>query len=162
LAFPLSVVDEKRVGDMVSSLQNDLTQIAVGLDTLCDFLKEPFIFLGLMGIAFYYDWQLALATLLAAPLVVFLFSRSGAAVKRYSKKTMGNFSDLISVSQEAITGSRVVKVFQLERTLADKFHALHDAYLKTLWKSIRVQELATPSVEFVGACLMGGIIIYGK
>lgn len=162
LDFPLIISDQRRQGELLSGIQNDLNQVNSGLDTVCDILKEPFIFLGLIGVAVYYDWQLALVTLLAAPLVGYLFSWSGAAVKRYSTKNLEQFSDIISLSQESLSGARVVKVFHLEETLRDRFGKLHDQYLKTIWKSIKVQEISTPSVEFVGAVLMAGVIVYGN
>lgn len=162
LVLPMSVIDQSRTGDMLSSIQNDLAQIASGLDTYCDLLKEPFTFLGLLGMAFYCDWRLALSTLIVAPLVAFLFSRSGAAVKRYSARNLALFSDLLSLSQESLVGARVVKVFRLEGPLFEKFQAVHDRYFKTMWKSIRVQELSTPVVEFIGALLMAGVMIYAS
>jgi subfamily B ATP-binding cassette protein MsbA len=162
VGFPLSILDRKRTGDMMSSLQNDLAQVSVGIDTVCDLFKEPLIFLGLIGMAFYLDWRLTLGVLVAAPLVATLFSRSGAAVKRYANHNMEQFSELVSLSQESITGARVVKIFQLESTLLDKFRGLQEAYFRTIWKSIRVQELGTPLVELIGACLMGGVILYGR
>lgn len=52
LKFPLSVLDKKKTGELLSSIQNDLQQVSQGVDTLCLALKEPFTFLGLMGAAF--------------------------------------------------------------------------------------------------------------
>lgn len=161
LSFPLSVLDKTRAGDFLSSMQNDLAKISVGIDTLILVLKEPFTFLGLLGAAFYCDWRLALSTLIVAPIVAILFSKSGSAVKRYSHKNLEIFSDLISVSQEGISGARVVKVFQLERPLFKKFEHLQESYFKILMKAIKVEELATPLVEFIGAILIAGVIIYG-
>lgn len=162
LWFPLSVIDDKRTGDMLASLQNDLQQICAGIDTICDLFKEPFILLGLAFMAFYWDWRLALVVSLSAPLVIFLFSASGSAVKRYSNRSLAQFSDIVSLSTEAITGARVVKVFQLENVLLKKFRELHDGYFKTMWKSIRVQELPTPMVELIGAIIMAGVIAYAN
>lgn len=162
LFLPLSVLDQKRTGEMLSAIQNDLGQISAGVDTLFNALKEPFVFLGLMGIAFYFDWQLATCTLLVAPFVIYLFSRSGALVKRYSTRTLEHFSDLLSVSQESIAGNRIVKTFQLEDVLIRKFGSIHHSYFRTVWKSIRVQEIPTPLVEFIGALLMATIILYGS
>lgn len=161
LHLPLSVLDKKRTGELLAGIQNDLVQVSQGIDTLCVTLKEPFTFLGLIGVAVYCDWKLALSTLIVAPLVAYLFSRSGAAVKRYSKRNLAHFSDLISLGQESLTGARVVKVFRLERPLLQRFTDIHERYFKTVWKSIRVEELSTPSVEFVGALLIAGVIIYG-
>jgi len=162
LWLPLSILDQKRSGEMISGLQNDLQQINAGVDTLCDVFKEPFIFLGLIGVAFYWDWQLALSTLVAAPIIVMLFSRSGAAVKRYASRNLEQFSDIMSLGQESLTGARVVRVFHLEKLLSKKFTELQEGYFRTIWKSIRVQELSTPSVEFIGACLMGAVVLYGR
>ncbi len=161
LTFPLSVLDKTRAGDFLSNLQNDLGKISTGIDTLILVLKEPFTFIGLLGAAFYCDWRLALSTLIVAPIVALLFSRSGSAVKRYSHKNLETFSDLMSISQESISGARVVKVFQLEKPLLTKFKTIQNSYFNVFMKSIKVEELATPVVEFIGAILIAGVIIYG-
>ncbi|NBX68302.1 MAG: ABC transporter ATP-binding protein [Proteobacteria bacterium] len=161
LNFPLSVLDKTRAGDFLSNIQNDLSKISIGIDTLILVLKEPFTFIGLLGAAFYCDWRLALSTLLVAPLVAFLFSKSGSAVKRYSHKNLETFSDLMSISQESISGARVVKVFQLEVPLFKKFQTIQENYFHIMMKAIRVEELATPVVELIGALLISGVIIYG-
>jgi subfamily B ATP-binding cassette protein MsbA len=161
ITFPLSVLDKTRAGDFLSSIQNDLGKISTGIDTLILVLKEPFTFFGLLGAAFYCDWRLALSTLIVAPIVALLFSKSGSAVKKYSQKNLELFSDLMSVSQETISGSRVVKVFQLEQSLFEKFKAIQENYFKVFMKAINVEELATPLVEFIGSLLIAGVIIYG-
>jgi len=161
LYLPMSFVDSQRTGELMARAQNDLEKIASGIDTLCDLLREPFTFFGLLGVAFYYDWRLTLCTLLVAPLVGLLFSRSGNSVKRYSMRNLQQFSDLMSICQESLVGSRVVKIFTLEPTLLRKLEQIHARYLATVWKSIRVQEMAVPLVEFVGALLMAGVIAYG-
>ncbi|NDC25833.1 MAG: ABC transporter ATP-binding protein, partial [Proteobacteria bacterium] len=160
LLLPLSVLDQKRTGEMLAGLQNDLSQISVGIDTLCVVLKEPFTFFGLMGVAFYCDWKLTLCTLLVAPFVAILFSQTGSAVKRYSTRNLETFSDLMSLGQESLVGSRIVKVFGLEVPLLSRFKEIQNRYLTTIKKSIRVQELATPLVELVGAFLIAGVLGY--
>ena len=67
LHLPMATLDGKRSGEMLSNLQNDLSQIGNGYDTLCDLIKEPFTFLGLIGVAFYCDWKLTLFSLAVAP-----------------------------------------------------------------------------------------------
>lgn len=162
LHMPLANIDRRRTGEMLASIQNDLAQMGQGMDTLSDMLKEPFTFLGLIGVAIYCDWRLTLVTLVVAPVVAQLFSRSGAAVKRYSARNLAHFSDLMSLGQEALVGSRVVKVFRLEPVLHRKFEAIQEQYFKTIRKSISVQELATPAVELIGALLIAGVILYGS
>ena len=160
LALPLVSLDKKRTGELLAGLQNDLTMISTGIDTLSVVLKEPFTFIGLMAVAFYCEWRLTLVTLLVAPLVALLFSKTGSAVKRYSVKNLETFSDLMALSQESLVGSRVVKVFGLEPRLGKQFAEIQNRYLNTVKKSIRVQELATPLVELVGALLVAGVVFY--
>ncbi|MBI4404900.1 MAG: ABC transporter ATP-binding protein [Deltaproteobacteria bacterium] len=161
LTLPVSALDAKRSGELLSNIQNDLFQISTGVDTLTSLLKEPFTFLGLIAVAFYFDWQLALCTLVAAPIIIQLFSRTGWAVKRYSKRNLEEFASLLSMTQEIVSGSRIVKVFGLETVLSKKFNDLNQHYLKTKLKSIRVEEIPTPLVELIGAALMVGVISYG-
>lgn len=156
-----SQIDRSRSGELLARLQNDLSQISIGVETMCDLLKEPFTFLGLIGFAIYTDWRLAVLALVGAPLVAFLFSKCGSAVKRYTSRGLGQFSDLVSLAQESLSGSRIVKLFGLEKELSSRFSDVQAQYLKTVSKSVRVQELSTPSVELLGAILMAAVIVYG-
>jgi ATP-binding cassette, subfamily B, bacterial MsbA len=159
--LPLSAVDRSRTGEWLSALQNDLGAVGQGVELIFDLFKEPVTLLGLMGVAFYYDWRLALGAILVVPIVAWVFARSGALVKRYSSRNLHQFSELLSLAQESLLGLRVVKVFQLEHVLRQKFEAIQKGYLATVTKSIRVQELSTPIVELIGAVLMSGFILYG-
>lgn len=161
LHLPLSTLDKKKTGELLSNFQNDLSQISQGIDTLCLALKEPFTFIGLIGAAFYIDWRLTLSTIIVAPLVAYLFSASGAAVKRYSRRNLETFSDLMSLSQEALSGSRVIKIFRMEDTLSQRFKDLQNHFLKVRSKAIRVEELSTPVVELIGAILIALVLLYG-
>lgn len=136
LHSPLTSQQKKRAGDFLSSIQNDLVQVSAGLETLYDLLKEPVAFIGLLGVAFYCDWRLALATLVVAPIVVLFFSWSGSSVKRYTATTLINFSDILSLGQESIVGAQIVKIFRLEGTLLKKFRSYQDQYYAMLRKSI--------------------------
>lgn len=160
LTQPLSKIESQKTGELLSKIQNDLAQVNTGIDTFCSLLKEPFTFLGLIGMAIYFDWKLTLCVFLVAPFVVFLFSASGRAVRRYSENNLTQFSDLISLVQESISGARIVKIFNLENRIFVKFLNVQKDYFNTLVKSIKVQEIATPAVELVGTTLMAGIFIY--
>ncbi len=161
LHLPMSYIDRMRTGEMLSGIQNDLQQISTGFDTLWSVLKEPFTFLGLIGAAFYFDWELSCLVVLVIPLVAWLFSWSGAAVKKYTSHNLEEYSGIVSLAHEVLVGSRIVKVFRLESVLAEKFRHIQARYFDTAIKSIRVQELATPLVELIGAALMAGVIWYG-
>lgn len=162
LSSPIPHLDSQRSGGIMGSFQNDLTLISHGLETMTLALKEPFTFVGLMATAFYCDVWLTLATLVTIPLIVVLFSASGAAMKRYTASGLIQFSDLLTVVSDALTGSRVVKAFQMEDRLRAKFEAVQARYFHNMKRSIQVQEIATPAVEFVGSLIIAGVILYGS
>ncbi len=161
LISPIPHLDNQKSANLLAGFQNDLTQISQGLETMTMGLKEPFTFIGLIATAFYCDVWLTLGTLLTAPLIIWLFSWSGAAVKRYSTSGLIHFSELLVVVSDALTGIRVVKAFHLEPMLREKLAYVQARYFDVLKKSIRVQEVATPAVEFVGSLLIAGVITYG-
>jgi subfamily B ATP-binding cassette protein MsbA len=160
LTQSLSQIESQKTGELLSKIQNDLSQVNSGIDTFCSVLKEPFTFLGLIAMAVYFDWKLTLCVFVVAPFVVLLFSRSGSAVRRYSEHNLIQFSDLISMVQESISGARIVKIFNLENRIFKRYLKVQNEYFNTLVKSIKVQEIATPAVELVGTTLMAGIFIY--
>ena len=161
LNAPISHLDNQRTGNVLSSFQNDLSLISQGLETLTLAMKEPFTFIGLMATAFYCDVWLTLATLVTIPLVVILFSASGSAMKKYSARGLTQFSDLMLVVNDALIGSRIVKAFHMEHRLRGKFEKVQARYFHNMKRSIQVQEIATPAVEFVGSLIIALVFLYG-
>lgn len=161
IRFPMSHVDRARAGELLSGIQNDLQQVGVGSEPLFDLIKEPLTLIGLIGVAFAYDWRLTCLTMILLPPVAWLFQTSGQAVRRYAIRTLGQASDLLSISQESLSGLRIIKIFGLEGVLTERFRRIQMDFFRAHMRSIRVQELSTPAVELLGAILTAAIVIYG-
>ncbi len=69
---------------------------------------------------------------------------------------MGNITATI---QEAISGIKIVKAFGMENYENNKFMNITQKYFKTVLKKIRIQNISSPSTEFI-AVIVGVVIIY--
>jgi subfamily B ATP-binding cassette protein MsbA len=70
-------------------------------------------------------------------------------------------ADVTSVLQESISGIRVVKAFAMEEFEIRKFHRVAKDYFKALLRITRVNKLAGPLTEFLGAIVGVALLWFG-
>jgi subfamily B ATP-binding cassette protein MsbA len=70
-------------------------------------------------------------------------------------------AELNSLLHETFTGIRVVQAFGMEEYEIKKFEKGNQAYFDTIKKMIKINELSSPLLEFIGAFGIAAIIWYG-
>ena len=107
------------------------------------------------------DWQLSLLTLITVLLV-------GEAMKIFGKKMKASgtviqerLSDITALMQESISAVRVVKSFVREDFEIDRFTNQNNLNFRAQMKSVQIQSLLTPTVEFLAALAVTVIVWFG-
>src|SRR5712692_5562923 len=140
----------------IDRIQNAVSQVAA------DFLKHIFTMVGLLAVLFYYDWKLALVSLLLVPLVVFPSANIGRYIRISSRSSQDKMAELNSVLQETFTGIRIVKAFVMELFEVEKFKAATRRLLKTNLRWVRAQAATSPLMELLGAITIAGLLLYER
>ena len=112
-----------------------------------------------MGIAISISWQLFLISLVILPVSVFIISRIGLNLRKKTTKLQRQMGNLTNILQESLYGIKIVKAFGMENYENRKFKNETRSFFKTFLRKIRVQNIASPSTEFM-AVLVGVVIIY--
>jgi subfamily B ATP-binding cassette protein MsbA len=82
-------------------------------------------------------------------------------LKRYIQQLNQENAHLFSALQESITGARIVKTFNLEQYVREKFRARSGKYAHFLLKTAVLEETSHPMVELITAFLIAGVIYFG-
>ncbi len=148
-------------GNLMSRVGNDPNQIDGGIAQINVMVREPAQLLFLIGYTFYLDWKLTLITVAVFPPLALIFSYSGKALKKYIHLLQEDQAKMFGTLQESFTGIRVIKAFRLEPYIQKKYYERSEGYFKHLSKTIVVEEVSHPAVEFVMAFAIAGLIYMG-
>ena len=149
--------------ELTTHIISDAEKVQVSVSTLlADMLREGLTFLSLFALVFMLNWRLTLAILIVGPLVYVLTSRFGRRLRKIAHSTQEGTEGVLDVTQETISGHRIVKAFGMERFEQRRFR---DALLKLAnhqVRAARVVYLSSPILELVGVLLAAGFVLYAQ
>ena len=120
--LPLPFFARTPTGDVMSRLTNDVSAVWLllgpGILTLTGTLISYFLAVGFM---LRISPSLTGASLLLAPVIVFLSREYGRAFHRHHRKVQEALSAMNAAIQENVTGIRIVKAYGLERREEEQF-----------------------------------------
>lgn len=169
VSLPLGYFTQERKGDILSRMTNDVNEVEASIMSALDVLfKDPIMITIYLLTLFVISWQLTLFVLILLPIAGLLIGRIGRNLKRASKQGQEQNADILSQMEETLSGLRVVKAFNAEDKLRERFNRLIDATRRTFNRINRRYYLAHPVSEFLGTTLIavilwfGGILILGN
>ena len=162
VSLPLGYFTRERKGDILSRMTNDVNEVEASIMSAMDVLfKDPIMIAIYLLTLFVISWQLTLFVLLLLPVAGLLIGRIGRSLKRASKHGQEQNADILSQIEETLSGLRVVKAFNAEQKLRERFHRLIDATRLTFNRINRRYYLAHPVSEFFGTTLIAVILWFG-
>ena len=169
VSLPIGFFTEERKGDVMSRMTNDVNEVEASIMSTLDMLfKDPIMIIVYLVTLFTISWQLTLFVLLLLPIAGFLIGRIGRSLKRASTKGQEQNAEILTQIDETLGGLRVVKAFNAEGKLMQRFFNLINATRATFNRINRRYYLAHPVSEFFGTALIaillwfGGTLILGE
>lgn len=162
LSLPMGYFTQARRGDIISRMTNDVNEVEASIMSALDILfKNPIMIFVYLVTLFVVSWQLTLFVILLMPVAVFLIGRIGRSLKRASKKGQEQNAEILSSVDETLLGLRVIKGFNAQHKLRDRFITLINATRETFNRINRRYYLAHPLSEFLGTALIALILWFG-
>lgn len=162
VGLPIGFFTEERKGDVMSRMTNDVGEVEASIMSTLDMLfKDPIMILVYLITLFFISWQLTLFVLLLLPFAGWLIGRIGRTLKRASTKGQEQNAEILTQIDETLGGLRVVKAFNAENKLIDRFLVLINATRATFNRINRRYYLAHPVSEFLGTSLIAILLWYG-
>lgn len=162
LRLPLSFYSEQRKGDMISRMNGDVFEvqasIIMGMEGL---IKDPLTIIGFLAYMIYLSPKLSLLLLLLLPITAFIIGRVSKQLKKQSNEFWDINGGVISHLEETLGGIKVIKVFNAEQSMMDKFLALNQKLFKVLNKMTIRRDLASPLTEVLGVIVLSIILYIG-
>ncbi len=160
--LPLSFFDRHSTGLLMSRIINDVNEIRDAVaKALTSLVKDSTSVVGLVFVVFYQDWKLALMATTVLPVAFYPIFLFGSKLRKFASKRQETMGLLTVVLHETISGARIVKVFGAEDYEKGRFHEHNQRALHYNLKSVWIDALSSPLMEFIGAIGIAFIIGYG-
>jgi subfamily B ATP-binding cassette protein MsbA len=158
----LSFFDKTPTGVLMARITNDVNSIQGAVsNAVTGIVKDSFTAVGLIGVVFYRDWQLALLAILIFPLAVYPFIRFSRTLRKLSKRTLETMAYISTFLQETIFGHRIVKAFNMEAYEARRFGEANERYFRYTMKRVKIRALSNPVMEWLAYLGIGSFIWVG-
>jgi subfamily B ATP-binding cassette protein MsbA len=161
-SLSLSFFTKNPTGTLMSRIMNDVGMVQGAVtDAVTGLLKDVFTLIGLVAVIFYRDWKLALIAMVVFPLAVYPIVKFGRKLRSYSTRSQTSMAELSTILLETITGTRIVKAFNMEDYERKRFAKENRRLFGIQVKSVRVRAISHPLMEFLGGVGIACIVFYG-
>lgn len=144
----LSYFSKERKGDLISKVTSDVKEVEYGVLGFLDIaFKDPINMVLNLSLLFMISFKLTLFILLMMGLISIIIGVIGKTLKRQSLQGQSKLGKLISLLEETITGIRIIKGFNNQKFMMQKFSILNKEYFKTMNSIIRRRDLSSPLTE---------------
>jgi len=158
----MSFFTETPTGILMSRVTYDVNMMQRAItDALVGVFRDVFTILGLAGVVFYRNTELALISLVGFPLAFYPLVRFGKRMKKASRRSQEQMGALSKLMQERISGAGLIKASGTEDAELDEFKRENEKLVRSFLKIEKVKALSNPVMEFIGAASVSFIIWIG-
>jgi ATP-binding cassette, subfamily B, bacterial MsbA len=162
LQLPIGYFSEQRKGDIMSKLSNDLGDVEGStVSVLESIFREPITIILFFVYMVILSPQLTLFLVIFLPVAGFILGRIGRSLKKENKNVLQQFGVLFSTIEETLGGIRIIKAFNAEKKIQQKFEQQNEAMFHLKNKANRRRDLASPVSEALGVTAVLCILWYG-
>ena len=167
--LPLSFFDKATVGDILSRVTNDVDNIGFTMtQSLSSIVGSSTLLVGSVIMMFYTNWILAitaiLSTIIGLVFVVVIIMKS----QKYFNEVQKSLGDINGHIEEVFSGHNVIKAYNAEDEMNDKFDKINNHLFDCGRKSQFLSGLMHPLMGFTGnfgyvvVCVVGSILVLNK
>jgi len=136
--------------EFIRNIYAEVRRLASCYDSFLKFFGETLVFIFLVGILFYFNFQLTFFLIVTLFIISFIFIKiSKNKLKFYGTVNLQNTKLVLNNLQEAFRSAREMKIFSLNHFYLNKFRNSNFIIQKTNSYSGSLQELPKNSFEFL-------------
>ncbi|HVU09936.1 MAG TPA: ABC transporter ATP-binding protein [Phototrophicaceae bacterium] len=152
----------RRVGDLVSRLSSDVTQMRTVLtNTVTTLLSETVQLIGAIVIVFSMNAQFTLFLVALVPIIIGVAFFFGRRIQKGSTRIQDQLADSTIVAEEGLQGIRVVKSFGREGFETERYNDAMDKTFRASLKMAIYNSLFGGLMMFLGFSSIAAIVWYG-
>ena len=161
LLSDISHITKKHSGKYLSNFTNDtkiLFDVLTGV--VVTLFKETFTLIALLGLMFYYDWQLSLLAVVMIPVAAISSKNIGKKMGKKVHVSLEASDKFMKFLSELIKGSWLIKIYQKEEDELKKISMIIDERFRAIRKVEQTRLGAGPIMEIISAIAIAIVVFF--
>ena len=157
----LAYYDRYPVGRIITRLTSDVDALnEMFTSGVIDVLGDLVVIFAIVGMMFWLDWKLAIASLVTVPLLFACTNWFRKHARRGFDLVRTRNAKLNAFLQEYLSGAQTVQLMNAEDKATKRFHAINDEYREANIETIYYYSVFYPLVDFIGAIGIALVIFF--
>ena len=149
-------------GTLISRFTNDAALLRSAAANVTGAIgKDALTVVFLVGVMFYEDWILALASFLLFPLAIRPIVAIGQRMRRVSANAQAEIGQLTTLLNQTFQGARLVKAYGMEDYEEGRAAGLFESLFALIDRATRTRSRASPVMEGLGGAAIAVVTLYG-
>lgn len=162
LRLPIGYFNEKRKGDLLSRMTTDIGEVEGSLvGSMEGWVRDPLTIIITLAFLLIISPTLTLFILILIPVLGLVIGRVTKSLKKHSNVVAVKWGETLSTIEETLGGLRVIKAFNIEKRLRNRFEKSNNELLDAKNKIGYRRDLASPLSEVMGVTLFTLVLYFG-
>lgn len=150
LSFDLSYFSDERRGNIISKIIIDVKEIEVSIISSLEMLfKDPILIIVYLYVLFFMSAKLTLIVILIFPFSALIIGQIGKTLKKRTIRGQQKMGALVGMLEETLSGIKIVKAFNAEGFVENRFRRINQFYSNLFSKVWRKRTLANPVSDII-------------
>ncbi|HEX4947177.1 MAG TPA: ABC transporter ATP-binding protein [Blastocatellia bacterium] len=161
-SIEVSFYDKNPVGRLMTRLTNDVDSLnELFTAGFVEVLGDVVLIVGALWMMFYYNWRLALVSLMVVPLLVLATAWFQRGARVGFRAVRAKIARLNAFTQEHLSGAQTVQLFNREQKAFQQFDEINRAHLQANLDTIFYFAVFYPLVSLISSAGIAVLIWYG-
>ncbi len=149
-------------GTLISRFTVDVQQMRTAVSNgLTGVGRDLMSLIGLVGVMFWQDWELAAVSFFVFPVAIYPIVRIGKRMRKVTANTQQEIGVFTTALNQTFQGIRVVKAYGMAAYEGTRVAEVVERIFKLTLKAARTRELSRPIMETLGGVAIFVVIVYG-
>lgn len=160
LELPAAWFDRESSGQMISRLTYNTEQVAeAATKALIGISRDVMTVIALFGVMLIQSWRLTASLLLLLPIIAVIAFFISRHFRRISTNIQDSMGDVTHITEEAVNGHHVIKVFGGQRQERDKFHGINESNRRLHLRLVGTQLLSSSLVQMAAGVALVVLLV---
>ena len=162
LRADLAYFHDQSSGGLISRFINDVEKMRGTVASVFTAIgRDSLTIVFLVGVMFYQDWLLAVASFFAFPTAILPLVKIGRRMRKVSANTQRELGQFTTLLNEVFQGARHVKAYGMEAYERKRADTVIEQIFSLVFRAARTKAAAYPIMETLGGTAIVVVICYG-
>jgi len=159
LTLPSRFIEKHATGPMLSRMTYNVEMVAESVTSVVTIMvRDLLTVFAAMGVMIYQSVRLFVFVIILLPIVAVLIRVLGKAFRRYSGRIQDSIGEVTQVTEEVLTGNRVVKIFGGYEYESERLAEVDQRNFRQNLKLIRSRSLGVAVTQVIFGIGVAGVI----